>query len=286
MRKSSHARRKSFLLTSNQQEHHKTKRWRNRFLSMLSRVLMLRKIVSLFRVSWIFILIFVCMGGFIVFALFSPYFQIKRIEVIRNDATIDPQEVLQVLQPLYGTNLLFLQYADVEVPLKKHFPEFRSVDVHERWPDEVELEIEVSPALMSLLHVDRANFWTISEDGVILEEAPRDNLPLLKLEQYDKEISLREQFTDAQTLQTIMEARTFIAQELKLPVNEVRYLPTAHEVHIISRDNMQIWIDLRSDLNEQLKKLLFAPKDMGLYEKPIEHIDLRIPNQLFWLPRE
>ena len=225
------------------------------------------------------------MTGFIIFATASPYFDLKKISVVRDSPSLSVEEIERVLNEFYGQNLLFLQHERVRSILREEFPEFREIDITEKWPSELELRITVSPPFLNLLNTETANFSVISLDGVILAENPDENLPVVKVFQHEKPILPRQKFLEKKILERIGEAEELLKTQLGLQINAVHLLYAANEVHFISRGEMAIWIDLALPIKPQVQKLVFAADKIGLHTRFFDHIDLRIPKQVFWKPR-
>jgi|GEM_PF-1181157 hypothetical protein len=274
--------RREFLIDSKPTRTRRTKKVRNRFLNMLSRILLLRQITLLFRTSVIFSVVFSMMTLFIIFALATPYFHLKKVSVVRDNPNLDVAQIEKSLEEFYGKNILFLAHKNVREKLSADFPEFRNISVNENWPSEIELHIKISPPRFNLLNTESANFSVISEDGVILQEEPDENLPVLKIFQYEKPILVRQKFISKEDLDNIEQAENRLEQEIKLPLNASHLYWKARELHLISQGDMAIWIDLSQDIESQMRKLELSAQEIGLYTNRFEHIDLRIPKQIFW----
>jgi len=222
------------------------------------------------------------MAAFVAFALFSPYFTLKKITVVRDNPNLDASQIEKSLEDFYDKNLFFLPRDQILKKLRSDFAEFREIEISEKWPDGIELKISVSPPFANLLNTETANFSVISEDGVILAESSRKNLPTIKIFQRKKPISPREKFLKKTTLLRIEKSQNFIKNQLKLRLAETRYLTAAREIHLVTEDGAVIWIDAQIEVDPQLRKLELAADEIGLYSKKFEHIDLRIPEQIFW----
>jgi len=281
-RKSSRRLRREFLLEKNQDFHAKPKKLRNRALNFVARFFFLRQLGKLFKTSILISVLFIVMGIFVVFAIFSPYFHLKKISVVRDNPNLDIEQIEKSLEEFYGKNLLFLSDASIREKLMSDFPEFRSLKTSEKWPSEMELQIVVSPPRFNLLNTETANFSVISEDGVILQEEPDENLPTIKVFQYEKPIQIRTKFLKKDDIEKIIIAEKFLEEEVELPLNATHLLWSAREIHLVSQQEMEIWIDLELPVEEQLQKLILSQEQIGLYSKSFEHIDLRIPKQIFW----
>jgi len=231
-------------------------------------------------------LIILSMAGFIAFAVWSPYFDLKQIIVSRDNPNIDVKAIESELQDFYGQNLLFLDQGDMRYRLKTAFPAFRDIDVQEIWPASLTLKITLSPPAFTLLNETDAGFWVVSEDGVVLSEQASETLPLLKVFGYPKPLQIGERFVDKTILDQVIIAEAAMANELKIPVSERHLYPLARELHLVAETGTAFWLDLQLDTVKQLQKIEYAANRINLVSGTIEHVDLRIPNQLYWKPRE
>ena len=277
-------RRKAFLLDSNQvqQERKAPKTVRNRVLNVWFRLKFLRDITRLVTASRIMGLVVMSMAAFILFAVFSPYFDLKQIVVSRDNPDIDVESIEQSLEEFYGQNLLFLSQDELVAVLKTEFPAFRDITLDEIWPSSLTLKVTLSPPAFTLLNQANAEFWVISEDGVILSDKPNELLPLIKVFDYEPPLSLGKRFIDKAMLDKIVLAEQIMVGQIKIPVAERHFYPIARELHLISESDTAFWIDLQLDVEEQLKKIEYGTNRIGLFSKEIEHVDLRVPNQLYW----
>jgi len=224
------------------------------------------------------------MLAFTLFAFFSPYFDLKQVEVKRDNPALDVQAVENLMAEFYGQNLLFISQSNIEQRLLETFPEFREVKLSENWPDTLVVEIVLSPPFYQVLNEYDATFSVLSEDGVVLRQEAAEGLPVLKILNYDQTLKSREKFATPQVLKDITALRTMFAEELRIPVEEIRYLPIAYEVHLVSDSGTAFWFDLRADTLQQARKIDLVSDEINLYTQPLEHVDLRIPNQVFWKP--
>lgn len=223
------------------------------------------------------------MAAFILFATFSHYFLVKKITIERDNPFLNTVEIDATLEDFYGRNLIFFPDSDLVYTLQENFPEIRDVTIREVWPNELELTIRLSPPLFMVFNNETANFSVLSDDGVILGPGSEQDLPVLKLFQYDRILQARDILSDKATLVTMQKGKRLLEEEFELPVKNMHFLYKAREVHyILEKGETAIWVDLVRPLEPQLKKLSLAADELGLYSKNIQHIDLRIPNQIFW----
>lgn len=277
-------RRKAFLLDSNQaqQERKAPKTVRNRLLNAWFRLGFVRDLGRMITASRIMGLVIFGMAAFIVFAILSPYFDLKQIVVSRDNPNIEAESVQAVLADFYGQNLLFLDKELLKDTLSEVFPAFRSITISEIWPSSISLKIELSPPAYTLLNQQNAEFRVVSEDGVILSDKPNETLPLISVVDYSKPLVVGERFVDKGMLERVRLAEQIMVSQIKIPVVERELYPTARELHLISDRGTAFWIDLQLDIEGQLKKIDYGANQMNLFSRNVEHVDLRIPNQLYW----
>ena len=279
-------RRKAFLLDSNQTQRQRKapKTVRNRLLNTWFRLGFFRDLVRLFTASRVMFLVILGMAGFILFAIFSPYFELKQIVVNRDNPNVDVGSVESQLEGFYGENLLFLDKELMKIELTEAFPAFREIEIQETWPASLTLNIVLSPPAFTLLNQTDASFWVVSEDGVILSEKAEENLPLVKVFDYTKPLQSGARFVEIELLSKITLAESIMVNQIKIPVTERRLYPLARELHLVADSGTVFWLDLQLDIENQLKKIEYGANRIGLINASIEHVDLRIPNQLYWKP--
>jgi hypothetical protein len=264
----------------------KQRRLKKKWFSVFGRAGSFESAKKSFRpmlVGFFFLLI---MGLFIGFAIFSPYFLIKEITIQRDSPFVDGDGIKIILGDIYGTNLLLFDSDQATTTIKESYPEMISVNFIEKWPNTLEIKINMSRPSFTLFNVETADFITVAENGVVLNYNPDVELPIIKFEQYSKPISPRDQVISLEFLNKILATKNFLETEMKLSVKETKYLYLAREVHFnIFPSNAVLWVDLQINPESQLKKLQLASDKIGLYRKQFRHIDLRIPGQLFWEER-
>ncbi len=275
-------RRKHFLINTNQQRKYRPKKNRNRILNILAKILFFKKIFKIFRASFILSFVTFLMAGFIIFAVFSPYFEIKKININRDTPNLNIESVQEILKPFYGKNLIFLNKEELTQTLLGEFLEFRSIDITEKWPDAITISIKLSPPVFTLFNIDSANFAVVSTDGIILSTTADDSLPVLKIKNIKKPFIPGEKIMEKDWLDKIEKIKGLLLGQTKITTKEIVFLPTAQEVHFITSSGIALWFDLRIDIEQQIRKLELGANKIGLYSKQLEHIDLRIPGQLFW----
>lgn len=281
-KKNSFRRRKSFLIDSNLAPRKKTKRVRNTFLNTLRKVFLFRSLTKWFQGKFFLLFLLIFMGGFIIFALLSPYFKLKSISVVRNNPNIDVEAIQESLNNFYGENTLFLPKSNMMETLKESFPEFESVVISEKWPDGIQIEVGLSPATFIMLNRSDATFFLLTNEGVLLPKNGEEEFPVIEVFQYERPFIGRHRFIEPKDVRFVEDVLDFVQTELKLNPKAVKYLWAANELHVVVHEDTELWFDMRVDLEDQTRRLLWALDEINFYSRPPKHVDLRIPSQLYW----
>lgn len=282
MRKRKGLRRSLLLDSSNKRGTSRKKRVRNSFLNFLFKLSFFKNLKKLFKGSVILGIIFSLMTLFLIFAIFSPYYSLKSVSVIRDSASIPGEVVENLLQPYMGKNMLFLQKEEITNLLQRKFPELNKVEISEKWPSELEISIESSLPRYNIFDEETANFASITNKGIIVSQTSTEGLSVIKILQNKKQLNTHSRFVSEEWLQKIDLAEDILKNEIKIPIKEIKLLMTARELHLVTNQAGVLWLDLSLPIESQLRKLILAEGKIKLYTKKFDHIDLRIPKQIFW----
>lgn len=227
-------------------------------------------------------LLFAGMAGFIAFALFTPYFEVQAIRVVRTDASFDVQKVQAALQEYVGKNMLFVSSGSIEATLLQTFPELETVTITEAWPNTIEISVTVFAPAYTLQNLFDATKYVLSEQGVVLRRWQDEILPEVQLEQYNKSLSRGMRVIPSKEVQSIQSVEQISREVLGYIPSEMRLLWAAQELHVTLEDRIVVWLDLNHNIPEQFEKLINAAGEIELETRSFEHIDLRIPGSIFW----
>lgn len=284
-KKKTFQKRKSFLIDTNFSHRRSGKKVRNVLLNMLYKLRFLRHIFKLFHASILITTICIVMAIFIALSLLSPYFKLKKISFVRDNLLLDITKMETTIEEYYGKNLLFLSDSEITQKLQTQFPEFRKIQIHEKWPSEIEIQVEISPPFLNIFNEETTSFWTLSQDGVALQPSATEKLPTIKLFQHKPIITISQQVIESKAIGDVLAAKKLIEEELNLKIKEIHLFNISKEFHLITDSETAIWIDLAQDVTQQIRKLKLADESIGLYSKQFVHIDLRIPDQIFYKER-
>ena len=278
MRRNSRARRRALMIETSDMRRQSSMRRLRRKLPMPFWF----KNIPFQNVSTWVVALCVGMAFFVGVAVLSPLFRLNSIVVERTSPFADPILVEEALQEFRGKNMLFLRHSDIVVTLAEAMPELKDIEIVEDWPRSLLVRVGAAKPMYNVFNVETANFSVISADGIVLSNQSIEGLPVIKILQREEPILLRERVLSSKQLQQIYTAEGILDADLRLPLEAVEVLSSANELHLISRGEMAIWIDLSYSVEEQLSKLKTAEEKIKLYRDTFDHIDLRIPQQIFW----
>ena len=89
-------------------------------------------------------LIAVAIGFFllIISLIFSSYFSIKNIQVVRENLNIDSAAIENKLNQYIGKNIVFFPRSKIYTTIQKDFPEFASVKVNKSLPSTIKIQLK------------------------------------------------------------------------------------------------------------------------------------------------
>lgn len=282
MRRRKGIRRSLLLDSSRKRQTSRKRRTRNKFLNIFAGFSFLKVLKKIFKLSVITGVLFIGMTSFLAFAILSPHYDLKKISVATDQSTISSEVIQNISSRFLGKNMFFLRKEDLKSLLRKKFPEIKDINITEKWPSEIKINVEIEPAKYNVFSEESANFSSITNNGIIISNNSSEGLPVIKILQYEKPFSLHKNLISADWLRKIDLAEDLLKHDIKIPVREIKLLMKARELHLITSSESAIWIDLEQPIESQLKKLILAEGKIKLYSKKFNHIDLRIPKQIFW----
>ncbi len=97
-------------------------------------------------------LIAVAVGLFllVISLIFSSYFAIKNIQVVRENLTINSAAIENKLNKYIGKNIVFFPRSKIFTTIQKEFPEFSSVKVGKTLPSTIKIQLKSHPIVANL----------------------------------------------------------------------------------------------------------------------------------------
>jgi len=269
------------MLETRQTHKHTSKRFRNRLLNILSRVFSGKNFLPLIQWNFLGKMLFFLIFLGVLLTIFSPYFKLKKIEVLRHDPSTDITVIQEVLSDLIGKNMLFLTKQEVKTTLLKKFSSLNSIVVKEKWPDNLIVEVGISPAIFNILLEKTADHFSLSADGILLFKKASEGLPLIRLKNYEKPLRSGMILAEKSEMEALIKIYHYLQDDHHIPVKDIDWFFYAYEAHFFTLQGVGLWIDLRESIENQLEKLHHIEELCPFRRGEVKYVDLRIPKKVF-----
>ncbi len=234
-------------------------------------------------------------GGAIL--LFSPVFNVKRIQIRRQDPRIDIEEVQQILLPLFSQRLLFVSKAEILDMLAERFPDIRRVEIEKDYPSGLTISFYLDPIIAELqiegiddvqtasgvLATGSGTYAYVTSRGYAVFspiKLSKEALPRIELVDWSVRPTNRSLVLDPQLLRAVFDARNTLQTDFGFPVRAVSVYMRAQEFHI-RLQKVSLWFDLHSTLDVQFQRFREFLRSLSL-EQAKEYIDLRIADRVIY----
>lgn len=217
---------------------------------------------------------------------FSPYFLIKKINVVRQDDLVNPSIVYKSIEGFRYTSIFFVPLYKIEESIKKHQPHISFLKIKRIFPDTLQIVAESFPWAFTF---KRNNQWYIlTKNGVAVPTfGTGASVPLLEIRWIDT-VSMIEYraVMDAEIVSRIEGIIQKIYESIMfIKIKRVLYYKKERELHLYTSKGMILIFDIQGDIGDQIEKLLiFNKKYFKEIEKGIVYIDLRIKDRIFYCP--
>lgn len=242
---------------------------------------------------WAAIAAGMCVLAGIGIVLFSPLFDVKQIQVRRQDARLDVEEVQQVLSPLFRTRLPLITRAQVLDLLQEQYPDIRRVEIAKQYPstliisaylDTVVAELALDEPVFGSGATASGSYAYLTAEGYTVFSPMRldasEKLPLLRVVDWGVKPDNRTFLLSPEFLQTIFQAQDMLSQNFGFTLSETTVYIRAQEFHIRA-NKVSLWFDIASPLALQFQRFRDFLKTVPL-EQVKEYIDLRISDRVIY----
>jgi hypothetical protein len=245
-------------------------------------------------------------GGIIVVTvvaalLFSPFFDVREITVRRQDPRVDPEEIQQLLRPLFRQRLLLVTKGQVASLLQSAFPDIDRIDISKSYPSTLTIALELEPVVASVTIDDGVPSTVKEQSGSILQTGSggyayltaagtfvvspialsrEKPLPQLQLTNWGIRPQSNTHVVSAELIERAFAARDLLRTEFGLQPRETLIDVRAQEFHIRT-DKTTLWFDLRSTLSVQFERFRAFLKTLSL-DQAKEYIDLRVTDKIVY----
>lgn len=238
------------------------------------------------KIFWWLLLFLILLAGFLYFLFFSPYLQIKNIQISGNQK-IATSDLENILAQNYKKNFFFWQtqsivFANLNNASKsiiEKFPAIESLKVSKRLPDSLFLTISERLPLAKFCEGSFSeplqNCYFIDKNGVIFEQTDNSGLNFFIRSENINEQKLGSAVLDKKFLDSLLKIQAKVQEEAKITIVEYRLPP--EKLIGITQESWQAYFDPQKDLLDQAENLSITYREKISADKidKLEYIDLR-----------
>jgi len=230
------------------------------------------------RFFWLTILILIIIGGLLYFVFFTPFFQIKEIQISGNQKVLTEnlQSRIQWVLSHQGNYIFLCNSNKINQEILQFFPQIASIDTKIKFPDKLLVKIEERKPAAIFIYSDK--YFLIDKEGVIFEETFPNGDEYLKIKNptLSQGFNLGSKVVENDILTSILEIGSKLKGDFKIPLEEV-IIASEQRLNIKTLEGWEIYFNPRGDLDWQLTKLDAILENRIPPEKRrnIGYIDLR-----------
>lgn len=230
------------------------------------------------RFFWLTILILIIIGGMLYFLFFTPFFQIKEIQISGNQKVLTEslQSRIQWVLSHEGNYIFLCNLNKINQEILQFFPQIARIDIKKKFPDKLSVKIEERKPAAIFIYSDK--YFLIDKEGVIFEETLPDGDEYLKIKNptLSQGLNLGSNVVEEELLTTISKIESELKGNFKIPLEEVT-IASEQRLNVKTLEGWEIYFNPRGDLDWQLTKLDAILENRIPPEKRrnIGYIDLR-----------
>ncbi len=226
--------------------------------------------------------------------MFSSIFNVKSINVKRQDARLDIESIQRALSPLFDSRLYLVSKSDVS-ELLEGFPDVIAIDMQKDYPSNLTVALHLDPLVAELsveggaergtgsVLGDADPFFFLTSRGYVVSSPTNLSsgaLPLFTVRDWGIRPVNHTHLLSEELLLTIFRSRDMLADTFGLPVTGTTVFLRAREFHLASNER-SFWFDAASPLEEQFENLRSFLRTLTL-EDAREYIDLRLSGKVVY----
>lgn len=236
----------------------------------------------------IYLSLFLLLVSGFLFILFGPIFQVKNINIIRNDSLVNIDIAYNAADNFRTKKIFFLDEKDLEEKLKNYQENIQSVKIETILPNTIKITLWSSPELYNTVY--KTKNYIITKNGTYIPSKPNEEIKSLNVI-YSKD---KNQFIDykkildADFLKLISNTVTKLEENIiDIKIKALDYYVVERELHITLENNTLLIYLLNDDIYNQVEKTaIFDKEQLKITDNSLLYIDFRINGKVFYCDAE
>ncbi len=225
--------------------------------------------------------------------LFSPFFYIKNISVLRTNIVVDSASIETTLINLCkGENLIFTDTKKIQDEIKKIFPQWKNIILTKKIPNTLQVDVRtflpIAKVKLKAIHINEndgieeevSKTVIINEKWSITEKTLENPmLTIIYKDLFKNNTVAGENIIHLKHMNKILFIKKTLLEDYDLTTKNVDYFNNAREAYF-DLFKYILWFDLEQDISIQFDKFdyILNNVDMNL----VEYVDLRISNRIIY----
>jgi cell division septal protein FtsQ len=251
----------------------------------------IRKKKSIFRnrFFWLTLLILILLGGAVYLLLFSPYLQIKQVQISGNQK-IKTQELEYLIEQKINKRILtfptrsiiLVNLKNIEKSIVKNFPLVSQANLERNLPDGLILKVEERIPIF-VWSKDSGPIFYVDKEGIAFEELSEgSSLLRIRDQQFRLEVNLGKKVMEKEMVDFAQQTKSEVEKKLGVFPREILILED--RITVLTNKPWQIYLDPKEKAEKQIFNLSLAWEKEIPPEKRgnLEYIDLRFGNRVYY----
>lgn len=219
--------------------------------------------------------------------LFSDYFSVKNIDVIKNDSWVNINLVYKSVEDVRYSPLVFIDKNEIKDKILSFQPNINKIEIQKILPNNLKI-ILTSFEKLFYFENDWKKYEILSNGSVIpTATIKKENTIKIKWLSLYGFIDYKIIF-DWSILKSINNTVKYINENNTLvKIKNITYYLKEYEFHILTQDDITILFDLTKEIKPQIEKLdIFYKNYQSQIKSWISYIDLRVDDKLIYCPKD
>lgn len=219
--------------------------------------------------------------------VFSHYFSIKTIDIIRQDENINIELAYKSIDNFRYQPILLTDKADISRNLFSHQPNIKEVVIKKILPNNLKILIASHENMYQFAFENKT--YIITKNGTLIPKKEDSKLPLLEVKWVENFwiIDYKKYFDEAIITNIGIISAELAKKTSPIKASNLTYYKKEKELHVTDENGIIVLFDLGKDILQQTQKLnvFFKEYKSKIKQNPV-YIDLRINERILFCARE
>lgn len=237
----------------------------------------IKKISLYYYLIWIFLML---SSAYVV--VFSHYFSLKTVDVIRNDELVNIDLAYRSIESIRLKPMVFIDKEDIKKSILSHQPQIKDVEVRKIYPSNIKITIWSFKSLYNTKiewkYYEITSNWVLIPTNETKENLLKINW-IVDFWVLDYKNLLKEEYINKiKNIESLIKANNSF-----INIKEMVYYKKERELHIIDDKSTKFIFDLTKEPIIQVEKLnIFYKEYLNNVAQKIVYIDLRINERVIY----